>query len=69
MNDTIEFGIGFVTGRPNVCKIINSYYKNMIEQLEKSEKKVNLTIFMLYESTFICSILKENKSDSARHCA
>ena len=46
MNETIEFGIGFVAGRPNVCKIINSYYKNMIEQLEKTGKNVNLTIFL-----------------------
>ena len=35
MLDSIEFGIGFVTGRPNVCKIINSYYKNLIEQTRK----------------------------------
>lgn len=49
MNDTIEFGIGFVTGRPNVCKIINNYYKNMVRQLEKYDKKVNLTIFLLYD--------------------
>lgn len=49
MDDTIEFGIGFVTGRPNVCKIINNYYKNMVRQLEKYDKKVNLTIFLLYD--------------------
>lgn len=59
MNDTIEFGIGFVTGRPNVCKIINNYYKNMLKQLEKSEKKVNLTIFLLYDLK--CQyVLREN---------
>ena len=52
MNDTIEFGIGFVTGRPNVCKIINNYYKNMIEQLERTGKKVNLTIFLLYDLNY-----------------
>ena len=52
MNDTIEFGIGFVTGRPNVCKIINSYYKNMTKQLEKTGKNVNLTIFLLYDLNY-----------------
>lgn len=49
MQDTIEFGIGFVTGRPNVCKIINSYYKQMLEQIEKVNKQVNITIFILYD--------------------
>lgn len=52
MKDTIELGIGFVTGRPNVCKLINKYYKNMIEQLERTGKKVNLTIFLLYDLNY-----------------
>lgn len=49
MSNTIKFGIGFVTGRPNVCKIVNSYYKDMLSQIEKSGKKVELTIFLLYD--------------------
>ena len=52
MKDTIELGIGFVTGRSNVCKLINNYYKNMIEQLERTGKKVNLTIFLLYDLNY-----------------
>lgn len=52
MKDTIDLGIGFVTGRPNVCKLINNYYKNMIEQLERTGKKVNLTIFLLYDLNY-----------------
>ena len=52
MKDTIELGIGFVTGRPNVCKLINNYCKNMIEQLERTGKKVNLTIFLLYDLNY-----------------
>lgn len=52
MKDTIEFGIGFVTGRPNVCKIINNYFKNMLEQIERFGKKVNLTIFLLYDLNY-----------------
>ncbi len=32
MAESIEFGIGFLASRPNVCKIINNYYKNIINQ-------------------------------------
>lgn len=39
MRDTINFGIGFVTGRPNVCKVINSTYERLINQFKDSEKK------------------------------
>ena len=49
MQDTVEFGIGFLTGRPNVCKIINGYYKDMVKQVENIGKKVNITIFILYD--------------------
>ena len=52
MKDIIEFGIGFVTGRPNVCKIINSYYENMIEQITNIDKQVNITIFILYDMEY-----------------
>ena len=52
MSKTIEFGIGFVTGRPNVCKIINNYYRNILEQLEKTGKNINLTIFLLYDLNY-----------------
>lgn len=48
----IEFGIGFVTGRPNVCKLINSYYQNMHEQIKKFDKEVNLTIFLLFDMNY-----------------
>ena len=49
MQDTIEFGIGYLAGRPNVCKIINAYYKDIIKQVENFGKKVNFTIFILYD--------------------
>ena len=52
MEKEINFGIGFVTGRTNVCKIINSYYNNMIEQTRKYDKKVNITIFILFDTTY-----------------
>ena len=49
MDKPIEFGIAFLAGRPNVCKIINSYYKNILHQVEMYEKPVNITIFILYD--------------------
>ena len=48
----INFGIGFVTGRANVCRIINSYYKDMLEQVSRYEKKVRITIFILFDSSY-----------------
>ena len=53
MKDTINFGIGFVTGRANVCKIINSYYKDMLEQISTYPQKINLTIFILFDSSYL----------------
>lgn len=52
MEKTINFGIGFVTGRTNVCRIINSYYKEMLEQVKKFEKKVKITIFILFDTSY-----------------
>ena len=49
MNDTIKFGIGFVTGRPNVCKIINSTYERLINQFKDMDKKVELTAYILFD--------------------
>ena len=51
-NDEIRVGIGFVTGRDNVCNIINKYYKNILEQLERFNKKIQLTFFILYDSDY-----------------
>ena len=49
MENVIKFGIGFVTGRPNVCKVINNTYERLINQFKESEKKVELTIFILFD--------------------
>ena len=46
---SIELGIGFVTGRANVCNIINNYYKNMLYQVSKLNQHVNITLFILYD--------------------
>lgn len=48
----INFGIGFVTGRANVCKVINSYYKDILRQVEKYDGKVNVTFFILYDLSY-----------------
>ena len=53
MKNEINMGIGFVTGRSNVCNIINSYYKEIIEQVKNYEKKVNITFFILYDSEYL----------------
>lgn len=50
--EKVKFGIGFVTGRKNVCKIINNYYKNMLEQVKKYNKEVELTIFILFDLSY-----------------
>lgn len=49
MKDTIKFGIGFVTGRPNVCKIINSTYERLINQFRELDKKVEITAYILFD--------------------
>ncbi len=52
MKKEINFGIGFITGRPNVCKIINNYQEFLVSQLEELDYKVNITIFVLYDLTY-----------------
>ena len=52
MEEELRFGIGFVTGRPNVCKVINNYYKDMLEQVKRYGKKVKITIFILFDTEY-----------------
>lgn len=52
MKKEINFGIGFITGRPNVCKIINNYQEFLVEQLKELDYKVNITIFILYDLSY-----------------
>ncbi len=49
MSKTVQFGIGFVTGRPNVCKVINNTYQQLLEQFKNTDDKVELTIFILFD--------------------
>ena len=52
MKKQINFGIGFITGRPNVCKIINNYEKAIKEQLKELGTEVNITIYILYDLNY-----------------
>ena len=52
MKKEINFGIGFVTGRANVCKVINSYYDYVLEQLSEYDGTVNLTFYILYDLSY-----------------
>ena len=53
MEKAIELGIGFVTGRSHVCKVINNYYKDMIKQVKQLDRRVNITIFLLYDLSYV----------------
>lgn len=52
MKTEINFGIGFISGRPNVCKIINSYERFIREQLEDLPVQVNITVYILYDLNY-----------------
>ena len=52
MKGTIKFGVGFVTGRNNICKLINNTYKQLVEQVIKSDKQIELTIFILFDMKY-----------------
>ena len=45
----INLGIGFEAGRANVCELINTYYKDMVEQANKYKMPVKITIFLMYD--------------------
>jgi len=50
--EKVTFGIGFATGRDNVCNIINSYYKDMLEQVSRFNKEVKLQIYILFDTSY-----------------
>ncbi len=52
MEKAIELGIGFVTGRANVCNIVNNYFKTMLKQVKKIERPINITLFILYDLSY-----------------
>ena len=62
MAKKVKFGIGFVTGRPNVCRIVNSYYQDMLEQVKQYKKEVEITIFILFDMSY-----QQGKRDEFYH--
>jgi hypothetical protein len=52
MKQKINLGIGFISGRPNVCKIINNYEQFMVEQLKELDVEVDITIYILYDLNY-----------------
>lgn len=53
MKEEINFGIGFITGRPNICNIINNYYEYIINQVKDLQTQVNFTFFILYDLNYL----------------
>ncbi len=49
MKRELNIGIGFVTGRSNVCSLINSYYKYIKEQMKIFDRKVNIVFYILFD--------------------
>ncbi len=49
MGNVVKFGIGFVTGRPNVCKVINNTYERLLKQIKEEKQKIEITIFILFD--------------------
>lgn len=56
MKDKINFGIGFISGRPNVCKIINSYGEFIKKQVEGLGIEVNITAYILFDLNYAHTI-------------
>ena len=52
MEEKAQFGIGFVSGSPNVCAVINNTYKHLLNQTNKFDRDVELTIFLLYDLSY-----------------
>lgn len=52
MKKVLNIAIGFVTGRPNACNVINSYYNYVLEQVKKIDRAVNVTFYILYDLNY-----------------
>lgn len=60
MNGKVQFGIGFVSGRTNVCDIINKTYNQLINQIKKCENEIEITIFILFDLLYQVDSKKED---------
>lgn len=53
MKKNLNIGIGFVTGRSNVCNIINNYYSYIKNQMNCfSNYNVNIVFYILYDEFY-----------------
>ena len=53
MKKTINFGIGFLAGRPNVCTIINNYHDILLKQFEGSDYEAKLNCYILFDTEYL----------------
>ena len=53
MEEKLQFAIGFVAGRANTCNIINAYYTDMLEQVSRYNRKVDITIYILIDTHYL----------------
>ncbi len=49
----LKIAIGFVTGRNNVCDIINNTHKDIIKQFSSIDKEIEPTIYILYDLNYV----------------
>lgn len=52
MKKELNIGIGFVTGRSNVCDVINSYYSYIKGQIEKLDREANIVFYILFDLNY-----------------
>lgn len=52
MLNELNIGIGFVTGRKNVCNVINAYYGYVKQQMCSYYKNTNITFYILYDTEY-----------------
>ncbi|MBR2725878.1 hypothetical protein IKE87_01235 [Candidatus Saccharibacteria bacterium] len=49
MQKILKIGIGFVAGRPNVCKIINAFYLDVKRQMLELGEEFQVVFYVLYD--------------------
>lgn len=52
MVNKLNIAIGFVTGRSNVCNIINNYYKYILEQVKRNCYRANIVFYILFDPEY-----------------
>jgi len=62
MKDVLRVGIGFVTGRPNVCKVINAFYSDVKRQMEELGEEYQVFFYILYDLSYRGTKAKDFKN-------